>query len=254
MPINKIEYNGKTLIDLTGDTVTPEKILEGRSALNAAGQQIVGAMVDLSQDTITPEKLLKDYTAHDKTGKKIAGTMKDNGLRQLTIDSKSQRWYIDGFNSSDSYVEISETERNKIIPENIKAGENILGVIGTFEGEGGSSFDFNTLVNLGLGGYFYVDGDTYYDETEKNADFYGLDDSGNFSVVTSSFCEHAISNRRWFFIKPNQITTGRTIYSGKLVDVQTGNLLTLNYVTGSKSGMVAGKLYLVVGDFYYGGN
>lgn len=40
---NKVTFAGKTLIDLTGDTVTADKILSG-------------------------------YTAHDKSGKKITGT------------------------------------------------------------------------------------------------------------------------------------------------------------------------------------
>lgn len=40
---NKVTFGGKTLIDLTGDTVTADKILSG-------------------------------YTAHDKSGKKITGT------------------------------------------------------------------------------------------------------------------------------------------------------------------------------------
>lgn len=42
MAINKVVYNGQTLIDLTGDTVTPENILSGYTAHNAAGDQITG--------------------------------------------------------------------------------------------------------------------------------------------------------------------------------------------------------------------
>lgn len=44
MAINKIVYDGDTLIDLTGDTVTPETLAEGATAHNKSGEQIIGAM------------------------------------------------------------------------------------------------------------------------------------------------------------------------------------------------------------------
>ena len=42
MAINKVEYGGNTLIDLTGDSVTPETLAAGATAHNAAGEEIVG--------------------------------------------------------------------------------------------------------------------------------------------------------------------------------------------------------------------
>lgn len=44
MAVNKVEINGETKIDLTQDTVTPENLLSGVTAHNAAGEQIVGAV------------------------------------------------------------------------------------------------------------------------------------------------------------------------------------------------------------------
>lgn len=41
---NKVVYNGTTLIDLTGVTVTPEVLANGYTALNASGAPIVGTM------------------------------------------------------------------------------------------------------------------------------------------------------------------------------------------------------------------
>lgn len=52
--INKVVYEGKTLVDLTSDTVTADK-------------------------------LLKNYTAHDKSGAKIIGTMTNNGSIEMSI-------------------------------------------------------------------------------------------------------------------------------------------------------------------------
>ena len=42
MAVNKVEINGKTVLDLTGDTVTPEQLAQGTTAHNAAGEQITG--------------------------------------------------------------------------------------------------------------------------------------------------------------------------------------------------------------------
>lgn len=44
MGVSKVEYSGRTLIDLTADTVTPESLLEGVTAHNAAGEVIVGRL------------------------------------------------------------------------------------------------------------------------------------------------------------------------------------------------------------------
>lgn len=42
---NIIKYFGETLIDLSGDTVTPEVLVSGYTAHNAAGEPIVGSLV-----------------------------------------------------------------------------------------------------------------------------------------------------------------------------------------------------------------
>lgn len=42
MAVNKVEVNGETKLDLTQDTVTPETLLSGVTAHNAAGEEITG--------------------------------------------------------------------------------------------------------------------------------------------------------------------------------------------------------------------
>lgn len=44
MGVSKVDFAGNTLVDLTGDSVTPETLLEGATAHNAAGDQIAGAV------------------------------------------------------------------------------------------------------------------------------------------------------------------------------------------------------------------
>ena len=42
MATNKVVYSGRTLLDLTGDTVTEETLLRGYTAHKADGTQVVG--------------------------------------------------------------------------------------------------------------------------------------------------------------------------------------------------------------------
>lgn len=44
MAINKVIYGNQTLIDLTNDTISAPKLLEGYTAHNAAGQSITGSL------------------------------------------------------------------------------------------------------------------------------------------------------------------------------------------------------------------
>lgn len=44
MGVNKVVYNGETLIDTTTTTVTPETLASGVTAINASGDEIIGTM------------------------------------------------------------------------------------------------------------------------------------------------------------------------------------------------------------------
>ena len=75
MAVNKVEYAGKVLLDLTEDTVTEDQLLEGAAAHDKTGKQIVGVLINLAEDTVAPEHLLAGATAHDSSGQRIVGTM-----------------------------------------------------------------------------------------------------------------------------------------------------------------------------------
>lgn len=45
MAINRVDYGGRTLIDLSSDTVTPDTLADGITAHNAAGEIITGVML-----------------------------------------------------------------------------------------------------------------------------------------------------------------------------------------------------------------
>ena len=46
---NKVIYNGTTLLDLTGDTVAPDKLLLGYTAHDASGAPIIGTVTAISE-------------------------------------------------------------------------------------------------------------------------------------------------------------------------------------------------------------
>ena len=55
MAINKVIYNNKTLIDLTNDTITPDKLVSGATAHSASGETITGTLKPVLGDAIAPE-------------------------------------------------------------------------------------------------------------------------------------------------------------------------------------------------------
>lgn len=61
MAVNKVEINGETKLDLTQDTVTPENLLSGATAHNAAGERISGAVAPVRYD------VAQDLTSNQKT-------------------------------------------------------------------------------------------------------------------------------------------------------------------------------------------
>lgn len=79
MAVNKVEYAGKVLLDLTEDTVTEENLLAGATAHDSSGQRIVGTMkqssgIDTSDATALSEDIVSGKTAY-VDGEKVTGSM-----------------------------------------------------------------------------------------------------------------------------------------------------------------------------------
>lgn len=55
MSVNKVEINGEVKLDLTQDTVTPQSLLKGTTAHNAAGEQIIGDVAIAPASTTIPK-------------------------------------------------------------------------------------------------------------------------------------------------------------------------------------------------------
>ena len=137
---NKIIYGGETLIDLTGDNVTPDKVLLNIRFHGADGVIYNGNCtfdVDSSGATLKPAEALEGKT-FAAGGKIVTGTGKSNGAVSGTISLKDEVYHVPiGFHDGGGTVVIDPTEMAKLIGTNIREGVTILGVTGTMTGSGG---------------------------------------------------------------------------------------------------------------------
>ena len=133
MAINKVIYGGQTLIDLTGDTIEAQYLLDGYVAHDKSGAEITGACTydaDTTDANALASEILATKTAY-VGGSKITGSMTNNGAASGTIDTAAGSYTIaQGYHDGSGSVAIDSTERAKIIPSNILQGVTILGVTG----------------------------------------------------------------------------------------------------------------------------
>lgn len=140
MGTSKVIYGGKVLIDLTADTITKGKLLVGYTAHGADGEPIEGACTfdaDTQDATASDAEILTGKTAYVR-GVKRTGTMPNNGAVSLKIATKDDAVQIaQGYHDGAGTAAIDDTEKAKLIADNIRAGVTILGVTGAMTGSEG---------------------------------------------------------------------------------------------------------------------
>lgn len=144
-------YGGTVLIDLTGDTVTADKVLNGYTAHDKSGEIITGTCnydVNSEDATVAVAEMLVGKTAYAR-GSKITGTMPNKGAVKESISKKAQEVIIaQGYHDGSGKITISPTEQAKIIASNIRNGVTILGVTGTMSGIEGAKAQAKTVTPM----------------------------------------------------------------------------------------------------------
>lgn len=138
MAINKVIYGGNTLIDLTGDTATADKVLKPYTFHGKDGVKVTGTCTfdsNTSDATAQVAEVLNGKTFY-ANGAKKTGTMVNNGAVNAVIDTVNGDYTVPiGYHDGSGKVAISTAEKGKIVAGNIKNGVSILGVTGTYTGE-----------------------------------------------------------------------------------------------------------------------
>ena len=187
--VNKVVYGGTVLIDLTGDTVTADKVLTGYTAHDKSGETITGTCnydVNSEDATVAVAEILTGKTAYAR-GSKITGTMPNNGAVTKTISTKAQEVSIaQGYHDGSGKVSISSTEQSKIIPTNIRDGVTILGVTGTMSGTEGAKAQAKTVTpTTAVQNVLPDDGYNYLSQVTVNAiPYVESDNSAGGTTVT----------------------------------------------------------------------
>lgn len=138
--VNKVIIGKEVKLDLTADSVTPDKLAKGITAHDKTGAPITGTStkdVDSTDATVAVAEMLDGKTAYAR-GAKLTGTMPNNGAVAGKITQKDGKYTIPmGFHDGSGSAEIDETEQAKLVPANIREGVTILGVEGSMSSSEG---------------------------------------------------------------------------------------------------------------------
>ena len=155
MANNKVQLSdGTVLLDLTGDTVTPENLLSGATAHNAAGEQISGAVApvryDVAQDLTSDQK----KQARDNIGASAIVIMRKATLTVAGWDSstKQQTVVVSGI--------LADTTKQCIYPAPVDTSYdsawNSCGVLCVAQAAGKLTFQCDTVPTASIDVYVTI--------------------------------------------------------------------------------------------------
>lgn len=155
MANNKVQLSdGTTLMDLTQDTVTPQTLLSGATAHNAAGEQISGAVApvryDVAQDLTSDQK----KQARDNIGASATVTMRKVTLTTAGWNSstKQQTVAVSGI--------LADTTKQCIYPAPVDTSYdsawNSCGVLCVAQAAGKLTFQCDTVPTANIDVYVTI--------------------------------------------------------------------------------------------------
>ena len=125
-------------------------------------------VLDLSADTVYPGMLAKGITAHDKSGAKITGTLEVPAAEERTVElSMPSGNQVIQPTSGKVMSKVTVQKPATLVPGNIKKGVVIGGVTGTLEGGGSGSVQPSKSVSITQNGTTTITPDTGYDAPGK---------------------------------------------------------------------------------------
>ena len=135
--VNKVVYDGNTLIDLTADTVAATDVLSGKYFHLASGERVQGTCTydaDTTDANAMAGEILSGKTAY-VNGNKITGSMPNNGATNVTISSASGASIPAGYSDGSAKAVLDSASASALSANNIRQGVTILGVEGTLSPE-----------------------------------------------------------------------------------------------------------------------
>jgi len=143
--------DGTILIDLTSDTAVASDVQSGKYFHLATGERVQGTSTydsDTTDANALASEILSGQTAYVNKNK-ITGSMTNNSAVSGTISTVAGTYTVpSGYHNGLGSVSIDSTEQAKIIASNIKSGVEILGVTGTYSGEGATATSVNVTPYL----------------------------------------------------------------------------------------------------------
>ena len=132
--VNKVVIGKETKLDLTADTVTPDKLAKGITAHDKSGAPITGTSTkdaDTSDATAAVAEVLNGKTFYAR-GAKMTGTMPNNGEVNGEISTVSGKYTIPmGFHDGSGSAAIDETANGLGVADDqvVEADVAVAGIV-----------------------------------------------------------------------------------------------------------------------------
>lgn len=153
MAVNKVIYDGTTLVDLTDNTVTSDTMLAGVTATDRSGEQITGTYVD-EDTTYTLTKSGNTITLTGSDGSTTSVTDANTTYSTMTQAQATAGTSTSGYRISPKVLHDTIKNALPTVPTNVSAFTNDAGYLTSYTETGNVEFD--TSASTGT-----TDGDLY---------------------------------------------------------------------------------------------